>query len=331
MTKLIFNPFSPVPVSSKSHVRGWALHWAESLKAEVADKETDIHGYDDLYLDHGVNFGGALNLFGGVSPEVYERLLQLVTHEGQLFSLDRPMPDYVDQLAKRVGQDTCDPRLPKLLPVLKERFESAETVLQTDLEAKTLVIGDSHATAYAPAGAAISRHNGRTLYGAMEDDFINMRLQAIDCSKYDHVLMVLGSIDIRHHIGRQENPDDAVLRLADRYAHHVKSLMGEFIMDIEVAAPVPVEHEGRRIPQTGFYMKTPFAGSAEQRRGWTKTFITRLQGHDISVVQPPDDWYSMDGQLYAKTCMELGSSVHISPTHYRRNGWGSGSSLPAGS
>jgi hypothetical protein len=40
------------------------------------------------------------------------------------------------------------------------------------------------------------------------------------------------------------------------------------------------------------------------------------------VVMPPEDWYSMDPEKYAKTYMENGSSVHIAPPYYRRNDWG---------
>jgi hypothetical protein len=42
--------------------------------------------------------------------------------------------------------------------------------------------------------------------------------------------------------------------------------------DVWFAAPVPVEFEGRRIPKSGFYKKTPFYGSWKERWDLTNEF-----------------------------------------------------------
>jgi hypothetical protein len=57
------------------------------------------------------------------------------------------------------------------------------------------------------------------------------------------------------------------------------------------------------------------------RREWTNYFID-LMSCENKVVGPPTEWYSMDGEEYAKQYMELGSSVHIAPNNYRRFNWG---------
>ncbi len=289
---MIFNPFTPIPKSDKSHVRGWAQHWAECLDVSIADKSTNLKG--DLYLDHGVNFGGILNLFGGVSDELVDRIIEMIDCPGELYSLDIDMPDYDGMLRKRGVTITG----------LKERLERAITLKQSNFHNKYKVFGDSHATAFAPKNSHIIRNNGMTLYRALEDNLI----------PEDTDLVVLGSIDIRHHIGRQK--DLSIVDLANRLAMFV------FDNNISVAAPVPIEYEARKIPQTGFYKGQPFTGKRHERLAWTFLFINTLIDLGVNVVSPPMEWYTMDPEDYAKEYMELNSSVHISPRHYRRyGGW----------
>ena len=56
-------------------------------------------------------------------------------------------------------------------------------------------------------------------------------------------------------------------------------------------------------------------------RDWTNYFID-LMSCEYKVIGPPTEWYSMDGEEYAKKYMELSSSVHIAPINYRRFNWG---------
>jgi hypothetical protein len=289
---MIFNPFTPIPKSDKSHVRGWSQHWAECLNTTVANKSTTLSG--DLYLDHGVNFGGTLNLFGGVTDEILDRLIEMIDCSGQLYSLDIDMPDY-DAMLKKRGV---------IVPGLQDKLSNSITLKQSNFHTKYKVYGDSHATAFAPLNSHIIRVNGLTLYRALEDKLI----------PEDADLVVLGSIDIRHHIGRQTNPEASIVKLATKLAYFA------FDNDIKVAAPVPIEYEERKIPKTGFYKGTPFTGTREDRLEWTMLFIKTLRDLSVDVVSPPESWYLMNPEVYAKEYMELSSSVHISPKNYRRNG-----------
>lgn len=289
---MIFNPFTPIPKSDKSHVRGWSLHWAECLNTTIADKGTVLSG--DLYLEHGVNFGGALNLFGGVTKEIISRLIEMINCPGQLYSLDIDMPDY-DAMLKKRGVNIAG---------LQDKLSRSITLKQSNFFNKYKVYGDSHATAFAPLDSHIIRVNGLTLYRALEDKLI----------PEDTDLVVLGSIDIRHHIGRQPDPDASIVKLATKLAYFALD------NDITVAAPVPIEYEERKIPKTGFYKGTPFTGIRENRLEWTMLFIKTLRDLNVDIVSPPDSWYLMNPEVYAKEYMELSSSVHISQKHYRRHG-----------
>lgn len=318
---MIFNLFASIPVNPKSHVRGWSMHWAECMGTNIASKDTDLSTYGTLYWEHGVNFGGSLNLFGGVTDEIVDKMEQLVNFKGNLFSLDFPMPNYGEQLEKRIGQATCSPRLTKsLLDAFKARLNSSQTLLQSQLDLANLAVGDSHATAFALPGSKVLRTNGMTLYGALaKGEFIK---QIMSCKKMPkRVTLVAGSIDFRHHIGRQANTTKSIEDLCDNYSQIVTFIKDEFGISVEIASPVPVEYEARRLPQTGYYKDRPFCGSMASRREWTNYFID-LIGCDNRIVSPPKEWYSMDGEEYAKQHMELGSSVHIAPNNYRRFNWG---------
>lgn len=282
---MIINPFTPIPKSNKSHVKGWALHWAESLDLPI-HREGPYSG--DLYFEHGVNFGGSLNLFGGVTDQIIDNLKQLAASPDKLYSLDIPMPDYAAMLKKRGVE----------IPGLKAKLASASTLTQMDLPFKYLVYGDSHATAYAPYKSKIIRVNGQTLHGALKESKIPENVN----------LIVLGSIDVRHHLLRQPEPRKSTMEL-------INELQTRY-PNAQYGTPVPVEHEERRIPKTGYYKGTPFYGSREERQSLTALFKA------FTHVRLPDVCYIMDGKKYADEYMELGSSVHIAPAHYRRvGGW----------
>ena len=79
MSKVITSPATNIPLHEKSHVRGWSLTWADRLNAEINERCTqDIMQYDKVYLDHGVNWSGALNLFAGADDSVFERFNRLL-------------------------------------------------------------------------------------------------------------------------------------------------------------------------------------------------------------------------------------------------------------
>ena len=61
------------------------------------------------------------------------------------------------------------------------------------------------------------------------------------------------------------------------YVEQGNSIAERYGCNVFYCCPVPVEHESRRIPHTGYYDKTPFYGYAEERRKGTETFIKELK------------------------------------------------------
>ena len=308
---VITNPISNIPKNPKSHTRGWSELWSEQLGASINNKCTpDILRANTVYIDHGANFGGTLNLFGGATKEVYDKINTVMACKN-IVSLDWDMPNYGEMLRKRIGNattynginnDWCDK--------VSERISNIASLKQEDIKTNSAIYGDSHTIAFSGKGDKVFRTDGKTLFGTLKKGF-DLK------GEYDKITLCLGSIDIRHHILRHHN-----FSLKYTLKEYVRQ-GNELGDDVWFCAPVPVEFEGRRIPKSGYFKKTPFYGSWNERRDLTNEFIAILDEEAKGkVIMPPTEWYTMDPEKYANTYMEHGSSFHVAPPYYRRNDWG---------
>lgn len=319
MIRVLTNPISNIPKNEKSHTHGWSQVWAEQLDASINHACTpQILKSDIVYIDHGANFGGTLNLFGGAAKEVFDRI-NLVASCNNIVSLDWDMPDYGAMLKKRIGaattyvgitDDWCDK--------LSIRLASVPSLKQENLNMEGITCGDSHTISFSHSTDVVFRNDGKTLHGALKSGIKTLFRGVTPAGR---ITLSLGSIDIRHHILRHADLD--LKSFISEYVNQGKELESEFGCDVHYAAPVPVEFEARRIPKSGFYKKTPFFGSWQERHDLTNRFIDELNKQSGNkVIMPPSGWYTMDSEKYAKTFMEHGSSFHIAPPFYRRNNWG---------
>ncbi len=325
MARVITGPATNIPLHPKSHVRGWTLGWADLLEADIDEKCSEsIKDYDEVYLDHGVNWGGSLNLFTGATDPVFERFDRLLSLEPEnVTSLDWEMPDYGTFLMKRLNASSTSRNITAAwCERLTEFCKAVKHIDQVspELGASWLTWGDSHATAYAPKGSATVKKDGRTLYGVIG----NGSLDGIEVSdSIKGITLCLGSIDVRHHLNREGAM--GVLDLVSAYVDKATKLRDRLnysltrSVRVELAAPVPIEFEGRKIPKTGYFKGTPFSGERGHRLQYTYMMINALKKSDFPVVAPPVRRYTMDGEEYAKEYMELGGSVHMAPPYYRRN------------
>lgn len=323
------NIFTPVPKNPKSHVRGWAEHWLscfpDGSKRVVLGKEATYDRIDNLFFDHGVNTGvGQLNLFGGITDDIAANVIELVNNPTvTIWSLDFKWGEmaYAVNLRKRLEHKTTSPLFDQeLLDKFEKHVERRVIdITQYQVDNPSVTVGDSHSTAFGLDGQPVLRTNGLTLHGALKREHFREELHKLVTQPTD-ILLCAGSIDIRHHLMRQDDPWGATRDLSYAYAQEVIRLQDEFLANIRVCAPVPVEHEERKIPKTGWYEDAPFAGTRQERLDLTKLFIDCLHDDLMDVVSPPSEWYDMSGEEYAATHMELASSVHIAPTSYRRKG-----------
>lgn len=320
--RVLTNPISNIPKLKNSHVLGWSLVWAEQLEAAIDNAcSPNIANASTVYIEHGVNFGGTLNLFGGATKEIFDRINRVAAHKN-VISLDFDMPDWGAQLKKRIGAPTTYSGITEQwCDALSLRLSKVQSLKQEDLLGVShkfdgVSVGDSHTPAYSRATDIVLRENGKTLFGTLRRGLIT---EFRGLRPFGKVTFSYGSIDIRHHLLRHEDKLDDLL---DEYVKQGRAIASEYECDVSYTAPVPVEHEERRLPKTGYFKGTPFFGSRQERLDLTYRFIEGLNKRKVSVVQPPEEWYKMDGEKYAKTHMENSSSVHISPQYYRRNDWG---------
>ena len=235
----------------------------------------------------------------------------------KIISLDRKMPQYGEMLRKRIGAKTTYDRInDHWCDMVTDKLKTATTLKQEDLLRPSITIGDSHSIAYAAKGDAVFYNSGMTLYGALEKGLSSL----LRGNHPDSINFCLGSVDIRHHILRHGTDIDD---LVSRYVDQGNAIADNLACNVTYSLPVPIEYEGRRVPKTGYYKQTPFFGPRGARVDVLMKFCDILYSRSNgSVVSPPQNWYHMDGEKYARDIMELASSVHISPEHYRRfGGW----------
>jgi len=325
MKKIIANPFTPIPKSNKSHVKGWSIIWQQRLEGcEIADSKTDLSLYDEIYIDHGVNFSGSLNLFGGFNDQVYAKCEQLIKawkNGAEIISLDWDVTDcdYVGQIEKRYGAKTTSKKLDwDFLDDIEGCLNSSETLGMSQLiNCNKTMIGDSHAVAYSLPNQKIFRENGRTLHYCISKGVYNYILDTLSSRRRfvpsNEIDLCLGSVDVRFHALRLGiDPQE----MAKQYSDQIIEAEDKLECVINPCAPVPIEFEERRIPKSGMYEGKPFYGSRYDRYEWTMSFINYLDNYH-NVVMPPSDWYEMHPGEYAHGIMEMTSSVHIAPINYR--------------
>jgi hypothetical protein len=259
-------------------------------------------------VDHGTNFGGGLNLFGGYDEKL-DRRIRNALEADVVWSLDIDMPDYAGMLASRKDApfDIIDP--------LRKWQAKAKTVRSTDLELDWLTIGDSHTAAWAPYGSMVVKENGKTLFGQVRDDFSYVREHLDRCPQIRGVTMVFGNIDVRHHICRTGSDWREMYGAWKDFGNSIG-------IEVEYAAPWPVEFEGRKLPKTGWYNGQPFWGSRQERSELVHEIHSFMENEKMTEVKFPAGWFDLDPETYAKERMEKPQSVHLSPTHYRRRNWG---------
>ena len=304
---MITGTFNKIPKKKNSHGYGWARSWSENLGDIGINHEGDYIPH--LYLDHGVNFGGGLNLFGGFNDDLKKRIDNFLLAE-EVFSLDIPMPEYGNMLAKR--KDVKDKAW---CARVQDKCDNAKTLLSTDLDTDWLTIGDSHTAAFAPKGSMIVKTDGLTLNGQIKSNFQYVLDHMAKCNNLIGVTLCFGNIDIRHHLCRLNvDPRDMWIDL-----HRFGTWLP---VPVEYAVPWPIEFEGRRLPKTGYYKDQPFWGNHYERECMLGRILETMDIQEMNKVMYPESWLEMDPEEFAKEKMENMSSVHISPQCYRRKEWG---------
>lgn len=320
----IDNLVSPTTTKPWSHKGAWPRIIQSELRrlgfnAKILTKEDRWEDYSVIVLDHGMEYNGTFNLYGGANDELASRLDQFLSYTGKIISYEVPMPDVGKFVIDR--SKSCTDRFRSLVEKAGELTEKSKAALFADAVTFTgkLVIGDSHSLSVWRQGSEIRRYDGRTLHGAIKRGFESMIYGA---DQWDSLVLYFGNIDVRHHLCRQPNPKEAArdllhayVREIDKISHRVKSLDV-----IQVAELLPPEDESRRIPKTGYYNGQPFHGDRALRAELVQIFNQELAEifQDTGTIHWGHLPRNPDGSL-SFDAMERPQSVHVSPEFYQFN------------
>ena len=289
--------------SSQSHHGGGYYHVMTSiLKSEHIVGDLDVNPdpstwneYERLYILEGVNYQeNVFNFIGGPQPEHRAKLEAMANYKGLAIAVNVPID--LNVFNKRFNID--------------HQFTTINCIDFAKLHGgvtRKLVRGDSHSLSVWRPGFGLDRTDGKTLHGFLKD--ADSLVEEWN-SKYDEVVLYFGNIDLRFHLMRQENPKAAVGELFRRYVEFAKKLNSATLVNL-----LPVEHESRKLPGTGLYLKQPYFGTRQERADLRDTANRILNNSGLKTLQWPDQWIDEDGMKMFEY-MEPKQSVHLKPKYY---------------
>jgi len=319
---LLACPVSPPSGRLTSHRGAQAAVHASEIAHRLGNCDVNWGGkmdryeeYTHLWLYHGNDYSGAVNLFGGISGFSHiKNIVNMSYFRGVVYSIGHAMPDLVSIIKNRIekaqtqGKHVPDEwfdidfdNLQKIQDnAILIRYPSANT---------NMVIGDSHAISMHRPGWTVNSVPFTTLNGAL-----NRSLESfIDIEGVTDLEVYFGNIDIRHHICRLEPIHYMSLaqKLAVRYARHLRELPIDRVTACEL---LPIENESRSVPATGCYKGQPFYGTWQQRTDARNIFNDTLDAF-VNVKRWTAPLLNDKGELDFAN-MEKPRSIHLSRAAY---------------
>lgn len=316
MKKVLLTGLGPISNKIHSHKAAQAIIYADQLEFAgydvtinlVNNKIYDYNPYDEVYIYHGSDWSGNLNLFGGIQAYPNQKSVEALSwYNGVVKSILIPFPNYAAMFQDRLKKANLkwNVNWQKL-----SGFEQASVVDPNKIKYyKNIAFGDSHAISmYRPGWENISVPFS-TLHGS-----INRGFEEFLCEKaeYDNIEMYFGNIDIRHHLCRFDDSISEAKKLAKRYVDETQRISNKYGAKIKVWEPLPIENESRKVPKTGWYKGTPFYGSWQERTDVRNAFIDAL---DCDVYKWTQNLINKKGELDFEY-MEKPQSIHLSRASY---------------
>lgn len=305
-----------------SHKGGWTkLLKCQFVDAgysniKVLDKKDLLSNFDIIVFDLGAEFSGSLNMFGGLNTEVYNRLKQLSEFKGLFFSWNHKLPSLMSLESRRQNKSTCKEFIESpinFLQIINESLCNCK-VFSALQKRNHLLIGDSHTPSIWNPSMEIYRQDGRTLFGSIKNDLFkdfNYSQGLVEVTLY------MGNIDIRHHLMRQENPWNSIQNLCTEYEEYIAKYFSG--LKVNINAMLPIENESRKLPKTGYYKGTPFAGKWNERAALVEIFNRCMKQiclkNEWQLQEFPTNFKNDIGELPFEV-MEKPKSVHLSPMSY---------------
>jgi hypothetical protein len=319
MKTLVTSPFTHVSSNIHSHRAAQAAIYANQLEETGYDVHLDrtgnihpdINSFDEIYVYHGNDWGGSLNLFGGMKN--YGNIDNLIRYSrfvGTVFSLWIDHPKYSEMLLSRM-KDDVNPDWDYVDWENLKRIEQTAITVKEIKRVNKVVAGDSHAICMYRPGWFVNSVPFKTLHGALKEG-----LQSFIQPHHEIAEFYFGNIDVRHHLMRQSNPEEATRDLANRYYEQLSKLDLAKVSAYEL---LPIENESRALPKTGYYKGTPFYGDWASRETIRLIFKDEMKKLCVQgsvnfiewIVCLKNDKFELD---FAH--MEKPKSVHLSRNSY---------------
>jgi len=104
------------------------------------------------------------------------------------------------------------------------------------------------------------------------------------------------------------------------YEKQIKQIKELGLKNVQLIEALPIENESRKLPKTGYYKGTPFAGTWEERTSIVDLFNNILnlicERNGWNLYKHPDVYKNEYGELKFEV-MEKPKSVHLSREYYR--------------
>lgn len=319
MKTLVTSPFTHISSNIHSHRAAQAAIYANQLEEigynvhldRTGNIAPEINEFQDVYVYHGNDWGGSLNLFGGMKNYGgIDNLIRYSKIRGRVYSLWIDHPKYSEMLETRMKGD-IHPDWHKVDWGNLKRIENTAVTVKEILTTNRVVAGDSHAICMYRPGWHVNSVPFKTLHGALKQG-LNTFIEP----HHEIAEFYFGNIDVRHHLMRQSNPEEACRDLVKKYYEQLRNLDLAKVYAYEL---LPIENESRALPKTGYYKGTPFYGdwaSRETVRLIFKDEMKKLcaQG-SVNFIEWVDYLKNDRGELDFEH-MEKPKSVHLSRNSY---------------
>jgi hypothetical protein len=329
MKALITAPFIPISDKLYSHRSAQGVIYADQIKQAGVDVTCNTWGkhynedhntFDEMYVYHGSDWSGNINLFGGMNGFPYiDNFVNFSRFKGKIYSLVVDFPDYAGLMKYKIDQlqaknKPVDQRWLDIDWNNVDRMRKTATTVNpnTLCSYPKIAIGDSHAICMYRPGWMVNSVPFKTLHGACSSGFETFLFDGIE---FQEIELYFGNIDVRHHLCRMPDPEKATRNLVDKYCKKAGDLAKKHGASVRIYEPLPIEDESRSIPKTGWYKGQPFHGTWADRNEVRRVFIDQLEKNDVEVFKWTSGLVNSKGQLDFKY-MERPHSVHLSREYY---------------
>lgn len=310
MKNIINCPFIPIAKRHASHRGAQGVIYGDMIKEKYGNCDVNYGGeikdhnaYDNLWVYHGSDYSGGLNMFGGVYGFPYvANTVNFSKFKGQVYSIGMDFPPYHEMIKNKLAAAKRDVQPEWHQVDLKNLERMHNTAIRVDYPNPTdkVVIGDSHSICMYRPGWTVNSVPFKTLNGALKEGFASFIP-----NKYKELHCYFGNIDVRHHIIRLEA---SIIDLADRYMEEASKF------DAKIYELLPIENESRKIPQSGYHKGQPFWGSWQERTDIRNQFNDYIE-KEYGIIRWTDKLLNKAGELDFQY-MEKPKSIHLSREFY---------------